>query len=102
MSIIIIKELIAVDLNKPTRKILFFNDIDSVYIEQAIFILRDKPVIKSGNALTEAERIVNEYISAPVPIVLKKYKKKNSLAAAVGIVCFAAALLATVIYFIGG
>ena len=57
-------------MSNNTRKIVVLNKIDSPRIEQAIFILRDEAQISESDAVTEAQRIVDNYLrslSAPPP-----------------------------------
>lgn len=47
-----------------TRKVIILNKLNSPLIAQAIFILKDDTV-NEFSAVAEAERIVEEYMSAP-------------------------------------
>ena len=49
-------------MNNNTRKIVVLDKLDSSRIEQAIFILRDTENISPSDAVTEAQRIVDEYL----------------------------------------
>lgn len=58
-------------MSNNTRKIVVLSKIDSPRIEQAIFILRDEAVVSERDAVAEAQKIVNEYLStlsAPPPL----------------------------------
>ncbi len=66
-------------MSNNTRKIVVLNKIDSPRIEQAIFILRDESPISETDAVTEAQRIVENYIqslSAPPSPPRKKSRSK--------------------------
>ncbi len=57
-------------MSNNTRKIVVLSKIDSPRIEQAIFILRDETAVSERDAITEAQKIVDDYLrslSAPPP-----------------------------------
>ena len=66
-------------MSNNTRKIVVLNKIDSPRIEQAIFILRDEVPVSENDAVSEAQKIVDNYLkslsSSPEPPP-KKIKSK--------------------------
>ncbi len=64
-------------MENNTRKIVVLNNLSSSKIEQAIFILRDEPAgVCSPDAVTEAQRIVDMYLtSSCAPLVSKKKRR---------------------------
>lgn len=63
-------------MKNNTRKIVVLDRLNSARIEQAIFILRDENGISESDAVSEAERIVNNYLeSLSEPLVKRKEKK---------------------------
>ena len=69
-------------MNNNTRKIVVLNNLKSQRIEQAIFILRDESNSSEADAVSEAERIVDAYLSdMQKPLfdknTLKKKKNKH-------------------------
>ena len=63
-------------MQNNTKKIVVLDRLDSAHIEQAIFILRDANDITESDAVSEAERIVNNYLeSLSEPIAVNKKKK---------------------------
>ncbi len=64
-------------MKNNTRKIVVLDRLNSARIEQAIFILRDENGICESDAVSEAERIVNNYLaSLSEPYAIKEKKKK--------------------------
>ena len=66
-------------MSNNTRKIVVLNNIDSPRIEQAIFILRDEVTVSENDAVSEAQKIVDNYLkslSAPPSPPPKKFKSK--------------------------
>ena len=62
-------------MKNNTKKIVVLDRLNSARIEQAIFILRDENGSES-DAVSEAERIVNNYLdSISEPIACNKKKK---------------------------
>lgn len=63
-------------MKNNTKKIVVLDRLNSARIEQAIFILRDENGISESDAVSEAQRIVNNYLeSLSEPIVCKNKKK---------------------------
>ena len=54
-------------MSNKTRKIVVLSKIDSPRIEQAIFILRDEAFITEGDAVSEAQKIVDNYLKSQIP-----------------------------------
>ena len=65
------------NINNSTRRIVFLNNLNSPQIEQAIFILRDNIDCSQADAVTEAQKIVNAYLSEIERPLLLKNKKPN-------------------------
>lgn len=66
-------------MSNNTRKIVVLSKIDSPRIEQAIFILRDEVAVSENDAVSEAQKIVDNYLkslSAPPASPPKKIKSK--------------------------
>ena len=59
-----------------TRKIVVLDRLNSASIEQAIFILRDENRISESDAVAEAERIINSYLTTSPEVFNQKKKKK--------------------------
>ena len=63
-------------MKNNTRKIVVLDRLDSARIEQAIFILRDENGVSESDAVSEAQRIVNNYLdSLSEPLICKKKSK---------------------------
>ena len=63
-------------MKNNTKKIVVLDRLNSARIEQAIFILRDENGISESDAVSEAQRIVNNYLeSLSEPIACNKKKK---------------------------
>ena len=60
-----------------TKKIVVLDRLNSSSIEQAIFILRDARNISASDAVSEAERIVNSYLSTMPETLNSKDTKKG-------------------------
>lgn len=73
---------------KETKKVIILEHINSPVISQAIFILRDGD-IKEFSALSEAERIVSEYIEKKT----KRAKGRNYFYLSVAIMMVIATFL---------
>ena len=65
-------------MKNNTRKIVVLDRLNSARIEQAIFILRDAHDISESDAVSEAERIVNNYLDSLSEPLLHDEKKKHS------------------------
>ena len=65
------------NINNSTRRIVFLNNLNSPQIEQAIFILRDNVDFSRMDAVTEAQKIVNAYLTEIERPLLLKNKKTN-------------------------
>lgn len=66
-------------MSNNTRKIVVLSKLNSPRIEQAIFILRDEVEISESDAVSEAQKIVDNYLkslSAPPTPPQKKIKSK--------------------------
>ncbi len=50
-------------MNKHSKKVFVMNNLNSRYIEQAIFILKDKESKLNDAVITEAEKIVSRYLA---------------------------------------
>ncbi|MBQ3022529.1 MAG: hypothetical protein IJD91_04325 [Clostridia bacterium] len=69
-------------MSNNTRKIVVLSKIDSPRIEQAIFILRDEADASEIDAVTEAQKIVDNYLrslSSPPPSPSPKKIKSTFL-----------------------
>ena len=64
-------------MKNNTRKIVVLDTVNSSRIEQAIFILRDIKEFNESAAVTEAERIVNSYLSNLSDPLLHSEKQKK-------------------------
>lgn len=62
-------------MNNNTRKIVVLSKLNSPRIEQAIFILRDEVNVSENDAVSEAQRIVNEYVNSLSKGTAKAEKK---------------------------
>ncbi len=51
-------------MNNNTRKIVVLSKLNSPKIEQAIFILRDEVNVSESDALSEAQKIVDNYVKS--------------------------------------
>ncbi len=51
-------------MSNNTRKIVVLSKLNSPRIEQAIFILRDEVNVSESDALSEAQKIVDNYIKS--------------------------------------
>ena len=63
-------------MNNNTRKIIVLNKLNSPRIEQAIFILRDEVNITESDAVSEAQKIVDNYLKSLANTQNKKREKK--------------------------
>ena len=63
-------------MNNNTRKIVVLNKLNSPRIEQAIFILRDEVNITENDAVSEAQKIVDNYLRSLSDAQYKKKKRK--------------------------
>ena len=74
-------------MSNKTRKIVVLSKIDSPRIEQAIFILRDEAFITEVDAVSEAQKIVDNYLKSqiphPSPPPARKFSRSFLLAMAV-------------------
>ncbi len=50
-------------MNKHSKKVFVMNNLNSRYIEQAIFILKDNETRLSDSVIYEAEKIVSRYLA---------------------------------------
>ena len=62
-------------MQNNTKKIVVLDRLDSAHIEQAIFILRDANDITESDAVSEAQRIVNNYLESVSKPVVNEPKK---------------------------
>lgn len=60
-----------------TKKIVVLDRLNSPSIEQAIFILRDENRPSESDAVTEAQRIINSYLTT-MPETFNPIKKKKT------------------------
>jgi len=49
-------------VKNSTRKVVILDNITSPYIQQAIIVLNEKAVLSESKVISDAERIVNEYL----------------------------------------
>ena len=49
-------------MKNSTRKVVILDNITSPYIQQAIIVLNEKAVLSESKVISDAERIVNEYL----------------------------------------
>ena len=87
-------------MNNNTRRIVVLNNLKSRCIEQAIFILRDDSSPSEADAISEAERIVDAYLtenSQTLPDKKEKSRKKQKRLFFLG---GAVALISLLLFFI--
>ena len=63
-------------MNNNTRKIVVLSKLNSPRIEQAIFILRDEVNTTENDAVSEAQKIVDNYLKSLSGAQSKKKKRK--------------------------
>lgn len=49
-------------MKNSTRKVVILDNITSPYIQQAIIVLNEKAILSESKVISDAERIVNEYL----------------------------------------
>ena len=75
-------------MNNNTRKIVVLNKLNSPRIEQAIFILRDEANITENDAVSEAQKIVDNYLRSLSGAQDKKKKRKLNCSFLIGITVY--------------
>ena len=75
-------------MNNNTRKIVVLDKLDSSRIEQAIFILRDTKNISPSDAVSEAQRIVDDYLRTISQSTFKKTVKKPRAKFIIGMILY--------------
>lgn len=91
-------------MKNTTKKVVILDNITSPYIQQAIIVLKDYVSVSETKIISDAEKIVNEYleknwlISDNTKQYLKSKKKKNKNKALL-FISFSALLIGTVVLF---
>ena len=78
-------------MSNKTRRIVVLSKIDSPRIEQAIFILRDDSRTSETDAVSEAQRIVDNYLKSQIhtPVSAPQKKVKRGFIFAMALYTFA-------------
>lgn len=75
-------------MSNNTRKIVVLSKLNSPRIEQAIFILRDEVNVSESDAVSEAQRIVDNYLKSLYDSPPKKAQKKNGYGFLIGMTLY--------------
>ncbi len=87
-------------MKNNTRKIVVLDRLNSPRIEQAIFILRDESNVSAQDAVTEAERIVSNYLESLSEPIAKKNNKRFGRGVLFGLFAYTFTTVALTSYFI--
>lgn len=87
-------------MKNNTRKIVVLNKLNSPRIEQAIFILRDEVNVSESDAVSEAQRIVDNYVKSLSAASPQKTAKKNGYGFLIGMTLYTFATVVITAYLL--
>lgn len=87
-------------MSNNTRKIVVLSKLNSPRIEQAIFILRDEVNVSESDAVSEAQRIVDNYLKSLSDSSPAKPPKKNGYGFLIGMTLYTFATVVITAYLL--
>ena len=75
-------------MSNNTRKIVVLSKLNSPRIEQAIFILRDEVNVTESDAVSEAQRLVDNYLKSLSAAPPEKPHKKSPYGFLIGLTLY--------------